>query len=215
MAVIVYDLDHTLIDHDCSQLWLQYLTDTGIAGEETIAEADRQHQQYLNAELDMNDYLALVLGCHTGKTVDEATAGIDHFIEHYVVPHIRSEAVANIHQHQAKGDRCVVISASVEFLVAPIARYLGIEDAIGVRIDLEGGLITGKGTGVVCYQEGKVFYFREWLEQNSETAEGSWFYSDSHNDTPLLEVVDNAVAVTPDEKLLALSEQRGWQVVYW
>lgn len=215
MAVIVYDLDHTLIDHDCSQLWLQYLTETGIAGPETIAEAERQHRQYLNAELDMHDYLALVLGCHKGKTVAETTAGIELFIEQYVVPHIRSEAVANIRQHQAEGDRCVVISASVEFLVAPIARYLGIEDAIGVKIDLQDGLITGTGSGVICYQEGKVFYFREWLEQNNESAAGSWFYSDSHNDTPLLEVVDNPVAVTPDEKLLTLSQQRGWQVVHW
>ncbi len=215
MAVIVYDLDHTLIDEDCSQLWIKYLTKNNIVGEDFIAEADKQHQQYLQSTLDMNDYLTLILKPHIGQTISEASTDIDQFIADYVVPHIRPDAVANIRQHQQAGDRCVVISASVEFLVAPIARHLGIEDAIGVRIELDQERITGKGNGVICYQDGKVFYFREWLEQQNENSADSWFYSDSHNDLPLLEVVDNPVAVSADPILVNIATERGWQVVNW
>lgn len=215
MAIIVYDLDHTLIDADCSELWLQYLIDTGQAGTQLIEEAERQRQQYMNGTLDMQDYLKMILKTHIGQTPDEATAGIDDFIRDYVVPAIRTDALANIQQHQASGDRCVVISASVDFLVKPIAKFLGIEDAIGVQIETRAGLITGAGHEVICYQEGKVFFYTQWLREQNESAAGSWFYSDSHNDLPLLEHVDNPVAVTPDPQLLAVSDARNWQVMHW
>jgi HAD superfamily hydrolase (TIGR01490 family) len=215
MAITVYDLDHTLIDADCSQLWIKHLINSGIAGPEFIEAAERQHQQYLAGTLDMNDYLELVLRAHIGQTVAEATTTIGHFINTYIAPHIRPEALANIRQHQQAGDRCVVISASVDFLVEPIARHLGITDAVGVRIELDKNRITGKGIGVTCFQEGKIFYFREWLEQNNENATGCWFYSDSHNDIPLLEVVDNAVAVSADPQLVQVATEKGWQIVNW
>lgn len=215
MAVIVYDLDHTLINADCSQLWINYLTDNGIVGPEFIAEADHQHQQYLASTLDMNDYLELILKPHIGQTVSQVAAELPQFIEHYVSPHIRSDAVENIRQHQARGDRCVVISASVDFLVEPIAQHLGIQDAIGVQVELDNGRISGKGKGTICYQAGKIFYFNEWLQQHNESATNSWFYSDSHNDIPLLEVVDNAVAVSPDATLVEIATQRDWKIVNW
>jgi phosphoserine phosphatase len=53
----------------------------------------------------------------------------------------------------------------------------------------------------------------QWLEQRDTTLEGAWFYSDSHNDLPLLELVDNPVAVDPDDILLARAREAGWPVI--
>lgn len=215
MALVIYDLDDTLLNEDCSRLWLRFLMDQGLADADILQEEARLDEDYRRGELDMNDYLRMQLGPHIGASIQQATAEIDLFIERYVAPHVRPSALDNIRQHQQKGDRCLVVSASARFLVAPIAKYLGIEDAIGVEIELENQIITGNADGVICYQEGKVTRLNEWLEKTGESMDGSWFYSDSHNDLPLLNQVCNPVAVSPDEKLRAVANDKGWSIYEW
>ena len=131
------------------------------------------------------------------------------------MPHVRPAAQDNIREHQAKGDRCLVISASTAFLVKPIANRLGIDDAIGVEIELDNGIITGRPDGVISYQEGKITRLQEWLEREQEALADSWFYSDSRNDLPLLELVCNPVAVSADPHLRAVARERNWRQVEW
>jgi len=215
MPLAIYDLDETLINADCSLLWLQFLIDRGLADPAIMNDARELDRRYHQGQLDMHDYVALQLRPHIGQTLTEATREVDLFIRDYVQPHIRPSAIENIGRHKSRGDRCLVISASIDFLVEPIAAHLGIEDAIGVRIELEQGRITGRADGPICYQEGKVLHLNRWLEQQGENTAGSWFYSDSHNDLPLLEQVDNPVGVSPDPHLAGLCIQRGWAVVNW
>lgn len=215
MALVIYDLDDTLLNEDCSRLWLRFLMDQGLADADILQQEARLDEDYRRGTLDMNDYLLMQLGPHIGSSLQQATTEVDLFIRQYIEPHIRPSALENIRQHQANGDRCLVVSASVRFLVAPIANYLGIEDAIGVEIELDNEIITGKADGVICYQEGKVIRLNEWLEINGESLEGSWFYSDSHNDLPLLNKVCNPVAVSPDEKLRAVANDNGWSIYEW
>ncbi len=215
MPLAIYDLDETLINADCSLLWLQFLIDRGLTGPAIMDNAKELDRRYHQGQLDMHDYVALQLRPHIGQTPAEATQEVELFIKEYVQPRIRPAAVESIRRHKARGDRCLVISASIDFLVEPIAAHLGIEDAIGVRIELNEGRITGRADGPICYREGKVLHLNRWLELQGEQTEGSWFYSDSHNDLPLLEQVDNPVGVSPDEKLAELCTQRGWARVDW
>lgn len=215
MPLAIYDLDETLINADCSLLWLQFLTDRGLTDPAIMDDARELDRRYHQGLLDMHDYVALQLRPHIGQTPAEATREVDLFIRDYVQPRIRPSAVENIRRHKARGDRCLVISASIDFLVAPVAAHLGIEDAIGVRIELENDRITGRADGPICFQAGKVLHLKHWLEQEGEHTEGSWFYSDSHNDLPLLEQVDNPVGVSPDPHLAEVCTQRGWAKVNW
>ena len=64
-----------------------------------------------------------------------------------------------------------------------------------------------------CFREGKVTKLKEWLELNRLTPSETWFYSDSHNDLPLLERVDHPTAVNPDEVLTGVARERGWPVM--
>ncbi len=215
MPLAIYDLDETLINADCSLLWLQFMIDRGQAAPSIMDDAKHLDRLYHQGLLDMHDYVALQLRPHLGQTLAEATQEVDLFIREYVQPLIRPSAVENIRRHKARGDRCLVISASIDFLVEPIAAHLGIDDAIGVRIELENDRITGRADGPICYQEGKVLHLNRWLEQQGESTEGSWFYSDSHNDLPLLEQVDFPVGVSPDQRLAEVCKQRGWAIVNW
>ncbi len=215
MPLAIYDLDETLINADCSLLWLQFLIDLGLTDPVIMDDARELDRLYHQGQLDMHDYLALQLRPHLGQTLAEATQEVDLFIRECVQPLIRPSAVENIRRHKARGDRCLVISASIDFLVEPIAAHLGIDDAIGVSIELENDRITGRADGPICYQEGKVLHLNRWLEQQGEHTEGSWFYSDSHNDLPLLEQVDNPVGVSPDPRLAEVCKQSGWAIVNW
>ena len=215
MALVIYDLDDTLLNEDCSRLWIQFLVDQAIANDDLLEQERILDQRYREGNLDMNEYLRMQLSPHIGKTVNQATEHIDLFLNEYVAPHFRKAAIENIRHHQQQGDRCIVVSASVEFLVKPIARKLGIYDAIGVEIETQNQLITGYSQGTICYQEGKVSRLQDWLKGHNESLEGSWFYSDSHNDLPLLNVVDHPVAVSPDERLRETAIDNGWALVEW
>ena len=79
--------------------------------------------------------------------------------------------------------------------------------------EIVNGRYTGEPLGTPTYQAGKVTRLKAWLEPRSTTLDGAWFYSDSHNDLPLLELVDHPVAVDPDPTLRARAEAAGWPVI--
>ena len=75
------------------------------------------------------------------------------------------------------------------------------------------GRYTGEPAGILTYAGGKVRRLEQWMAQTGHTLEGSCFYSDSHNDIPLLEIVDRPVAVDPDERLRKHAELNGWEII--
>ncbi|MGV6857471.1 MAG: HAD family hydrolase, partial [bacterium] len=110
------------------------------------------------------------------------------------------------------GDTPVVITATNSFVTAPIVAAFGIEHLIATTPEKIDGEFTGQVDGVPCFQEGKVLRLQQWLEGRDMSLDGSWFYSDSHNDMPLLERVTTSVAVDPDKKLDHVARQRGWRI---
>ena len=216
MALVIYDMDETLLNADASTLWIEYLVEQGMAdAQEMFAQEQRLMEQYRQGNLDVHDYVAMQLKPNVGMTLEELQPHIERYIDQKIRPVIRDDARSNIAEHKAQGARCLVISASTTFLVAPIAKEVGIDDVIGIDIHLEDERIVGTVKGVPSYREGKVTRLRKWLQQESEQMSGSWFYTDSHNDLPLLEQVCNPVAVNADDKLVRLAEENGWQQVLW
>ena len=118
-----------------------------------------------------------------------------------------------IADHRARGHELLVITATNEFVTRPIAAALGISELIACQGEVVDGRFTGEPRGVPSYHEGKVTRLRQWAAQRDIALRGAWFYSDSHNDLPLLERVDNPVAVDPDERLRACARQRGWPII--
>jgi HAD superfamily hydrolase (TIGR01490 family) len=117
-----------------------------------------------------------------------------------------------IAMHQHRGDHPVIITATNSFVTGPIAEAFGISDLIATEPERIDGHYTGRVAGTPCFQHGKIERLHAWLRISGMNMEGSWFYSDSHNDLPLLESVAHPVAVDPDPQLQATAEQRGWQI---
>ena len=138
------------------------------------------------------------------------------FMRLRVLPMIGEKARALVRRHAAAGELCAIVTATNSFVTGPIAREFGIAHLIATEPEAIDGRFTGRVAGAPCFREGKVGRVEQWLEQrglNWAKLAQSAFYSDSHNDLPLLERVTHPVAVDPDETLAAEARRRGWPVV--
>ena len=120
-----------------------------------------------------------------------------------------------INSHKKNGDTVLVITASNTFVTAPIVKRYGINHLLATEPEIVSGRYTGKVSGIPCFKSGKIENLMPWLERNGESLKDSTFYSDSHNDIPLLELVENAVVVNADAKLTLMARKKGWQIVDW
>ena len=214
MTLALFDLDNTLLQTDSDHAWGTFLA------RHQLVDADEHHrmndyfyEQYKAGELDIHEYARFsqqFLSENEPARLDELH---QQFMQEDVLPNISSSSRELVKHHQDKGHTLVVITATNRFVTAPIVRELGIEHLLAIEIKMENGRYTREIAGVPTFREGKVTRLHSWLENRSETLGGSYFYSDSHNDLPLLEIVDHPVVVDPDEKLRAVAEEKGWKVI--
>jgi len=214
LALAIFDLDETLISADSDQAWGDFVAKRGLVDE---AEHRRQslafYHDYKNGELDIDAYMRFsctVLAMYDMDTLEALRA---EFFEERVKPLLLPRASELVDRHRDQGDCPIVVTATIEFITRPIVSYFGIEHLIAPTPEVRNGRYTGEVTGTPSFREGKVTRMQEWLEHSGETLSGSYFYSDSRNDLPLLELVDHPVAVDPDPVLRAVAEARRWPVI--
>ncbi|WP_447588216.1 histidinol-phosphatase [Aquipseudomonas campi] len=214
MRLALFDLDNTLIAGDSDHSWGEYLCQRGILdAAEYQARNDAFYDDYLAGTLDVRAYQNFTQAILGRNSLEQLAEWHGDFMRDCIEPMILSKAEALLEKHRAAGDRLVIITATNRFVTAPIAARLGVETLLATECGMQDGLYTGQITGIPCFQEGKVTRIEQWLEETGLSLDGSYFYSDSRNDLPLLERVDNPVAVDPDDTLRAIAEQRGWPVI--
>lgn len=213
MALVIFDLDHTLLSGDSDHAWGQYLVDRGLVEPaEHQRRNDYFYQQYQAGTLDIHEYLAFALKPLTQHPLELMLAERQRFLDERIKPLISQKSRDLIAKHQQAGDTLLIITATNGFVTYPIAGLLGIEHIIAPEPELIDGNYTGAIVGIPSFQHGKVTRLQQWLEDKQLDLSGSYFYSDSHNDLPLLELVDHPVAVDPDDILNARAQQQGWPV---
>lgn len=215
MILALFDLDNTLLAGDSDFEWAQFLIDRGVLDREVYEARNQQfYDQYKAGTLDIREFLDFQLkplSRHPRRVLDEWHA---EYMKSRILPMIRESARALVGRH--RGETRVLITATNSFVTGPIAREFGIEHLIATDPEARGGEFTGGVSGVPSFREGKVTRLEEWLAGRGETLksiEKSTFYSDSHNDLPLLERVTHPVAVDPDDALRAHALARGWPVL--
>jgi len=214
MALAIFDLDNTLLGGDSDFLWGRYLCENAIVDAEDYRRANEHYyEQYQRGSLDIAEFLAFVFKPLATNSIEQLEAWREAYLEQKIKPIILPAAEALIEKHRAQGDTLLIITATNSFLTAPIADMLGIDQLIATEPELVDGRYTGRVSGTPSFQQGKVERLNSWLKQHEHNLEGSIFYSDSHNDIPLLELVDTAVAVDPDPKLQAVAESQGWKIL--
>ncbi len=214
MSLAIFDLDNTLLRGDSDHAWGQFLVENHIVDGAVYArENNRYYAEYQAGTLDIMEFLAFVLR----PLAQHDRAALDNWHRQYmqakILPMITPAARALVEQHRARGDTLLIITATNRFVTAPIAREFGIEHLIATEPEERDGRFTGRVAGIPSYREGKVARLNDWMREHGQTLASSWFYSDSHNDLPLLSLVDHPVVVNPDEILDRQARQRGWPIL--
>lgn len=214
MALALFDLDNTLLDGDSDYLWGCFLVERGVVDGETYQrENQRFYQQYLAGCLDIREFLRFQLQPLATHTRQQLEQWREQFLSDKIDPILLPKARALLEKHRQQGDELLIITATNRFITGPIADRYAVSHLLATEPEMRGGEYTGGVNGTPCFQDGKVECLQRWLDERGQTLAGSWFYSDSHNDLPLLERVEHPVAVDPDDKLEALAQERGWPVI--
>jgi HAD superfamily hydrolase (TIGR01490 family) len=214
MTLAVFDLDNTLLGGDSDNLWGEFLCEQGLVDSAGYAEQNDQfYRDYQRGELDINAYLRFALGSLRGHPMETLQSWHRDFMRLKIEPIILPAAEALIDKHRRQGHQLLIITATNEFITRPIARALGIDELLACEGEIVDGLYTGEPTGIPSYHAGKVTRLETWSAEMGTSMTGAYFYSDSHNDLPLLELVDNPVAVDPDDKLRARAQVAGWPII--
>ncbi|MCB1858675.1 MAG: HAD family hydrolase [Gammaproteobacteria bacterium] len=214
MALAIFDLDNTLLAGDSDYLWGVFLSETGAVDRlHYEKENERFYRQYLAGELDIYEFLRFSMKPLRDNPLGKLQAWRQEFVEQKILPIILDPAVELVEKHRQQGDTLLIITATNSFVTAPIADLFGIKHLIATEPEMRDGHFTGEVEGLPSFREGKVQRLNEWLSNHSLSLEGSSFYSDSHNDMPLLERVDHPVAVDPDPQLMDRAKTQGWPVI--
>lgn len=214
MALAIFDLDNTLLEGDSDYSWGQFLVERRLVDGKTYErENARYYAEYQAGTLDIHDFLAFALRplAKTDRTVLNELHR--EFMHSRILPMIRPAARALVEQHRRCGDTPLIITATNSFVTRPIAAEFGIDVLLATEPEECDGRFTGRVAGTPCFREGKVTRLNEWLAARDEDLTGSWFYTDSHNDLPLLERVAHPVAVDPDPILSEEAQRRGWPIL--
>ena len=214
MSLAIFDLDNTLLSIDSDHAWGEFLVEQGAVDPVAYREANERFLADYNAgTLDMAAFLEMALKPLAENTPEQLAAWHQQFMASKIEPHILPKAEELLARHRTKGDTLLIITATNRFITGPIAERLGVDDLIAVEPEMVDGRYTGRVDGVPSYREGKVIRLQAWLEAQDITMDGAWFYSDSHNDLPLLEKVDHPVAVDPDDTPRKVAEERNWRIM--
>ncbi len=214
MPLALFDLDNTLLAGDSDYLWGLFLGERGIVDTETyVRENERFYREYREGRLDIHEFLRFSLAPLAGHPPARLRAWREAFVAEKIEPILLPAGRRLIERHRRRGDIPVIITATNAFVTRPIADRLGVRELIATEPEFRDGRYTGAVAGIPCFQEGKVQRLRQWLDERGLDLEASWFYSDSHNDLPLLERVTHPVAVDPDDTLAAEARRRGWPVL--
>jgi HAD superfamily hydrolase (TIGR01490 family) len=215
----LFDLDHTLLPIDSDYEWGRFLVRHGVVDAAAYqARNDAFFAQYQAGKLDPVEYLEFVLGTLAGFDPDRLKQLHEQYLEEVIEPAIHPRARALLQQHVDAGDLVAIITATNGWLTAPIARKFGVEHLIAARPELDaGGHPTGRLAGTPTQGHGKVVHMHAWLESLGRpfgSFERSYFYSDSHNDLPLLSVVSHPVATNPSATLSSHATANGWPLLH-
>ncbi|WP_111812433.1 HAD family hydrolase [Acinetobacter soli] len=214
MKLALFDLDHTLLNTDSDHSWGEFLVNEGLVDPVHHRQMnDKFYEDYKAGQLDPIAYNEFVFEFLTQNTPEVLTELHALFMQKVIRPQMRPKGLDAIQKHQDLGHEIVGITATSDFITAPIFRAFGITEIIATTAEVQQGKYTGKVAGTPCYQQGKLVRLEQWLA--GRNVEESWAYSDSINDRFLLEYATHAIAVNPDDRLEKLAKAQNWQIQDW
>lgn len=214
----LFDLDHTLLPLDSDYQWADFLARTGRVGDPIAAQRRNEElmDRYNAGQLSAEESAEFMLGLIANQPRETLMQWQDAFMKEIILPAILPQARQLVNQHLAQGDLCAIVTATNEFVTTPVAKAFGFEHLIATIPEFKDDQYTGRIYGVPSFQAGKITRVDQWLHElglKRQQFEKVWFYSDSPNDLPLMEVVSHPIATNPSDRLRQIAQERNWQII--
>ncbi len=215
----LFDLDNTLIAGDSDYGWAQFLIEAGALDADTYERSNAVFfADYKDGTLDIHAFLDFQLRPLAEHDTSELLRWRERFVAEKIIPMLLPDAKAVVDQRLEAGDLVAIVTATNSFITRPIAALHGISELVATEPEMIDGRFTGRTTGEPSFRDGKLVRVNGWLAAMGRSLDDfseSWFFSDSHNDLPLLSAVTHPVAVDPDPILKEHAGARGWPTVTW
>jgi HAD superfamily hydrolase (TIGR01490 family) len=219
--LVVFDLDHTLIDVDSEYMWGKYIVENNLIDESSYADANEKfNQDYMDGTLDALEHNKIIASILSSFTMKELQDFRELYVNSVIKPNIRPKALSALQHHTELNHTVLISSATNDFLVPSITDILGIskDNSISTPLEIINNSYSGQLLDKPNYQEGKIYHLNKWL--NNRELEKSSFdkiyaYSDSVNDLALLQWADIAICVSPDEQLKGYALKNNWLIENW
>jgi HAD superfamily hydrolase (TIGR01490 family) len=218
-CLAIFDLDHTLLDGDSDVLWCDFLIREGVLDGAVFGPRNAQIEAgYKAGSISAREFCEFFVGTLAGRSAAEWLPLRARYFHSEVLPRLAAKGIAQVEQHRAAGHTLVLSTATNRYLTEATAQHLGFEHLIATECEVAAdGRFSGRTDGVLNMKEGKPQRLDQWLALRGESL-GQWhslLYSDSINDQPLLETVNEPIVCNPDARLAVLAAQRGWVVNNW
>lgn len=213
-GVALFDLDYTLLDFDSDHAWGDFLCSRGkVDAAWYRSQNDAFYADYRAGRLDMDAFLRFSLKPLGDLPYAELLGLRAEFMAEEGAAKILPKAIELVRAHRNAGDRCAIITATNRFVTEPFAAIFQVDALLATEVEMDQGRPTGRAAGRPCFREGKISHAQAWLDSFGGRFGDCVFYTDSHNDLPLLLKVGRAVAVDPDPSLSAEARARQWGVL--
>lgn len=210
-----FDLDGTLITKNSATLWMKSERCKGRLSLYLMARGSLYVLAYKIGFIDMEHAMNEALQTVKGMEEEELRRRTHAWVDEYVMPVVAAGARDALARHRDQGHKLVLLTSASPYESEAIVARLGLDDFLSTRYEVRDGKMTGKVVPPPCYGEGKVSWAKRYAEEHDIDLTGSWFYSDSITDLPMLQVVGHPVVVNPDPRLKYKARRLGWPVEYW
>ncbi len=207
-----FDMDKTLISENSGSLYMRYRYQRGEITGVDLLKGLGAYIQYKLGVLDIRNWTKNMMVQFRGQSERELEREAADWFEEMVVDTIYPEAFELVRDHQARGDVVAIVSGATRFVVQPLARRLAIDHLLFTRLEVEHGLFTGRVIEPICFEEGKIYWLQQFIEEHRIDLARSFFYTDSITDMPLMDIVGHPVVVNPDPFLYRTAVRRRWPV---
>jgi HAD superfamily hydrolase (TIGR01490 family) len=210
-----FDMDKTLIAENSGTLFFKHRYQQGQMGGWDLAKGLAAYLQYKIGILDIQSWTKEMMVQFRGQSERTLVREANKIFEQWVKPAIYPEAHELVRRHREAGHVVVIVSGATKYVVRPLAECMGVKHFLYTRLETENGRFTGRVVEPVCFEEGKIYWLQQLVDQQRIDLARSWFYTDSITDLPLLELVGHPVVVNPDPRIYRTALRRRWPVRFF
>jgi HAD superfamily hydrolase (TIGR01490 family) len=210
-----FDMDKTLISENSGSLYMRYRYQRGEIGGYDLLKGLGAYIQYKLGVLDIRNWTKTMMVQFRGQSEKEMEAEANAWYHDMVAETIYPEAERLVRTHDEAGHVVAIVSGATKFVVRPLAQRLGVKHMLFTRLEVEDGLFTGRVIEPICFEEGKIYWLQQFIEEHGIDLAKSYFYTDSITDMPLLDIVGHPVATNPDPLLYRAAVKRRWPVRFF